>query len=127
MSIARQANAWLAWLIVAAILAQVWLAGSAIPQLGGNGNFMNHQSFGYLIGLLFLVQLVVAVLARPGRRIVGIAAGLLVLYVIQSSLPYMDPGLPAVAALHPVNALVMFGVQIWYARQAWRERAVATV
>lgn len=127
MSIARQANAWLAWLIVAAILVQVWLAGSAIPQLGGNGNFMNHQSFGYLIGLLFLVQLVVAVLARPGRRTVGIAAGLLVLYVIQSSLPYMDPGLPAVAALHPVNALVMFGVQIWYARQAWRERAVATV
>ena len=127
MSIARQANAWLAWLIVAAILVQVWLAGSAIPQLGGNGNFMNHQSFGYLIGLLFLVQLVVAVLAKPGRRIVGIAAGLLVLYVIQSSLPYMDPGLPAVAALHPVNALVMFGVQIWYARQAWRERAVATV
>jgi len=127
VSIARQANAWLAWLIVAAILVQVWLAGSAIPQLGGNGNFMNHQSFGYLIGLLFLVQLVVAVLARPGRRIVGIAAGLLVLYVIQSSLPYMDPGLPAVAALHPVNALVMFGVQIWYARQAWRERAVATV
>ena len=126
MSIARQANAWLAWLIVAAILVQVWLAGSAIPQLGGNGNFMNHQSFGYLIGLLFLVQLVVAVLARLGRRIVGIAAGLLVLYVIQSSLPYMDPGLPAVAALHPVNALVMFGVQIWYARQAWRERAVAT-
>jgi len=127
VSIARQANAWLAWLIVAAILVQVWLAGSAIPQLGGNGNFMNHQSFGYLIGLLFLVQLVVAVLARPGRRTVGIAAGLLVLYVIQSSLPYMDPGLPAVAALHPVNALVMFGVQIWYARQAWRERAVATV
>jgi uncharacterized protein DUF6220 len=127
MSIARQANAWLAWLIVAAILVQVWLAGAAIPQLGGNGNFVNHQSFGYLIGLLFLVQLVVAVLARPGRRTVGIAAGLLVLYVIQSSLPYMDPGLPAVAALHPVNALVMFGVQVWYARQAWRDRAVATV
>jgi len=118
----RQVHAWLAWLIVVAILVQVWLAGSAIPQLGGNGVFTTHQSFGYLIGLFFLVQLIVAFAARTGRRTIGVAAGLLVLYVIQSSLPYMDPGMPAVAALHPVNALVMFVIQIWYARLSWRER-----
>ena len=126
MSMARQANAWLAWLIVASILVQVWLAGSAIPQLGGNGNFVNHQSLGYLMGLLFLVQLVLAFLAKSGRRTIGVAAGLFVLYIVQSSLPYMDPGLPAAAALHPVNALVMFGIQIWYARLVWRDRGLAT-
>ena len=119
----RQGNAWFAWLIVGAILVQVWLAGSAIPQLGGNGNFEVHKGFGYLLGLLFLVQVILAALARAGRRQVGWAAVLLVLYVVQSSLPYLDPDLPAVAALHPVNALVMFGIQIWYARVAWRERA----
>ena len=26
----------------------------------------------------------------------------------------------AVAALHPVNALLLFGLAAWYARRAWR-------
>ena len=42
-------------------------------------------------------------------------------------LPYMDPGLPFAAALHPVNALVMFGLGVLYARRAWRERTERTV
>jgi uncharacterized membrane protein len=123
----RQLHAWLAWTFVAAIVIQVFLAGLAIPQLGGSGSFETHRNFGYLIGLLSLVLLVTAIAAGLGRRRIGQAAGLLVLYVIQSSLPYMDPGLPAAAALHPVNALVMFGLGVLYARAVWRERgAVAT-
>jgi hypothetical protein len=119
----RQVHAVAAWVIVVAIVIQVWLAGSAIPQLGGGGSFATHIDFGYLIGPMILVLLILAIAARAGRRRIGQATGLLVLYVIQSSLPYMDPGLPAVAALHPVNALVMFGLAIWYARAVWRERA----
>lgn len=115
-----------AWAVVAAIVVQVWLAGTAIPQLGGNGSFATHRDVGYAIGLLILVLLLVAVAARAGRRRIGQAAGLLVLYVIQSSLPYMDPGLPAAAALHPVNALVMFWLAIWYARAVWSERSLVT-
>ena len=61
-----------------------------------------------------------------GRRRIGQAAGLLGLYVVQSSLPYMDPGLPASRRLHPVNALVMFGLAVWYARTVWNERTLAT-
>ena len=118
----RQAHAIAAWLIVVAILVQVWLAGSAIPQLGGSGSFAPHVDFGYLIGLFILILLTLAIVARAGRRRIGQAAGLLVLYVIQTSLPYMDPALPAAAALHPVNALVMFGLAVWYARSVWRER-----
>lgn len=121
----RQAHAIAAWLVVLAILVQVWLAGAAIPQLGGNGSFATHVDFGYLIGLFVLILLILAVVARAGRRRIGQAAGLLVLYVIQSSLPYMDPGLPAAAALHPVNALLMFGLAVLYARAVWRERAAA--
>ncbi len=122
----RTAHAWLAWGFVAAIVIQVFLAGLAIPQLGGSGSFATHRDFGYFIGLLTLVLLVAAIAARAGRRRIGQAAGLLVLYIIQSSLPYLDPGLPAAAALHPVNALVMFGLGIVYARQVWQERAAAT-
>lgn len=122
----RNVHAGMAWLLVVAIVVQVWLAGAAIPQLGGKGSFATHRDFGYLIGLLTLLLLLAAIGARSGRRRIGQAAGLLVLYVIQSSLPYMDPGLPAAAALHPVNALVMFGLGTWYARQVWNERSVET-
>jgi hypothetical protein len=122
----RTIHGVVAWAVVAAIVVQVWLAGSAIPQLGGDGSFRNHVDFGYLIGLFILILLVVAVVARAGRRRIGQAAGLVVLYVIQTSLPYMDEGLPAAAALHPVNALVMFGLAIWYARTVWNERTLAT-
>jgi uncharacterized membrane protein len=121
----RQVHAWLAWVFVAAIVVQVFLAGLAIPQLGGNGSFATHRDFGYLIGLLTLLVLIAAVLTRAGRRRILQATGLLALYVVQSSLPYMDPGLPAAAALHPVVALVMFGLGVLYARAVWRERAAA--
>ncbi len=121
-SFLRQAHAWVAWVFVGSVVVQVFLAGLAIPQLGGNGSFATHRDFGYLIGLLTLIVLVAAIAARAGRRRIGQAAGLLVLYVVQSSLPYMDPGLPFAAALHPVNALVMFGLGVLYARRVWSER-----
>jgi len=121
----RQVHAWMAWVFVAAIVIQVFLAGLAIPQLGGNGSFATHRDFGYLIGLLALLLLIAAIAARAGRRRIAQAGGLLALYVVQSSLPYMDPGLSAAAALHPVNALVMFGLGVWYARSVWRERGSA--
>jgi hypothetical protein len=125
VAIIRQIHGIAAWLIVVAILVQVWLAGAAIPQLGGSGSFAPHVDFGYLIGLFILVLVILAIVARAGRRRIGQAVGLLVLYVVQSSLPYLDPGLPAAAALHPVNALVMFGLAFWYARSVWRERQAA--
>jgi len=121
----RQVHAWVAWAFVAAIVIQVWLAGSAIPQLGGSGSFATHRDFGYGIGLLSLILLIVAIVAGAGRRRIGQALGLLVLYVVQSSLPYMDPAMPFAAALHPVNALVMFVLGLVYARAVWRERALA--
>jgi hypothetical protein len=62
-----------------------------------------------------------------GRRRILQSLGFLGLYVVQSSLPYMDEsGLPAAAALHPVMAMVMFGLGVVYLRQVWRERAAAT-
>ena len=123
----RQVHSWLAWGVVAAIIVQVFLAGQAIPQLGGNGNFDTHRGFGYLIGLFTLIQLVLAGVAGMSRRRIGQSAGLFVLYLIQSTLPYMDEaGLPYVAALHPVNALAMFALAAWYARQVWRERSAVT-
>jgi uncharacterized membrane protein YkvI len=118
----RQVHAWVAWAFVASIVVQVFLAGLAIPQLGGNGNFETHLEFGYAIGLVALALVISAVAARAGQRRILQAVGLLVLYIIQTILPNLDPGLSIAAALHPVGALILFGLGTWYARSVWRGR-----
>ena len=118
----RQVHAWVAWGFVAAIVIQVFLAGLAIPQLGGNGNFSSHQGFGYAIGHVALALVITAAAARSGQRRILQAVGLLVLYIVQTILPNLDPGLSVGAALHPVGALILFGLGVWYARTVWRER-----
>ena len=119
--VARQVHAGVAWFLVGSIVVQVWLAGIAIPQLGGNSNFENHRNLGYLIGLMSLVLVLTALPTGLGRRRILQSLGILGLYVVQSSLPYM--GLNAIEALHPVNAVVMFLVALVYARAVWNERS----
>ena len=120
----RQVHAWVAWFLVGSIVVQVWLAGIAIPQLGGNGSFETHRNVGYAIGLVTLVLLLTALPSRLGRRRILQSLGILGLYIVQSSLPYIGVG--AIEALHPVNAVVMFVVAAWYARTVWNERTLAT-
>jgi len=120
----RQIHAWVAWLLVGSIIVQVWLAGLAIPQLGGNGSFVTHRDVGYGIGLVVLVLFLTSLPASLGRRRILQSLGILGLYIVQTSLPYIGVG--AIEALHPVNAVVMFVVSLLYARAVWRERAAAT-
>jgi hypothetical protein len=119
----RQVHAAVAWLLVGSIVVQVWLAGTAIPQLGGTGNFETHRNVGYTIGLIALVLVLTALPTGLGRRRILQSLGILGLYIVQSSLPYM--GMNAIEGLHPVNAVVMFVVSLAYARAVWRERAPA--
>lgn len=122
-SVMRQVHAGVAWLLVGSIVVQVWLAGSAIPQLGGTGNFETHRNVGYLIGLITLVLFVTALPTGLGRRRILQSLGIFGLYIVQSSLPSV--GVAPIEALHPVNAIVMFVVSLVYARAVWRERATA--
>jgi len=104
-----------------AILVQVFLAGTALANLGGSGNFETHIEFGYTwVGLAALAVLLTALAARRPRRETGIAVALLVLYVVQTLLPGFRASAPWVAALHPVNALFLFALAAWYARRTWR-------
>jgi hypothetical protein len=117
----RQVHAGVAWLLVGSIVVQVWLAGLAIPQLGGgNGSFETHRNVGYLIGLITLVLFLTALPSGLGRRRVLQSLGIFGLFIVQSSLPYV--GIGAIEALHPVNAAVMFVVSLVYARAVSRER-----
>ncbi|HXI79830.1 MAG TPA: DUF6220 domain-containing protein [Verrucomicrobiae bacterium] len=108
-------------IFVAAIIIQVFLAGAAIANLGGSGNFESHIEFGYTwVGLASLALVLTALAARRPRRDVAIVIGVLVLYIVQTLLPGARASLPWVAALHPVNALFLFAIAIWYARRMLR-------
>lgn len=105
-------------IFVAAIVVQVFLAGAALANLGGSGNFATHIEFGYTgIGIAALLLVVTALGARRPRRDIGIAVGLLLLYIVQTVLPTFRASAPMLAALHPVNALLLFAVAAWYARR----------
>lgn len=116
----RRAHAAAAILFIAAILYQVFLAGTAIANLGGSSDFTAHIGFGYtgvFVAWLFLILSALA--ARRPRREIGFVLLILLDYVIQTTLPAAKASTPWVAALHPVNALVLFGLAAWYARRAW--------
>ena len=101
------------WLFALGVLIQGYLAGLALTELGGSGDFEAHRSVGYsVMGILALVVLVGALVGRMPRRHVGLAVLLFVLYVVQTSLPAARDSSPAVAALHPVNAMVLLGLAI---------------
>jgi hypothetical protein len=119
---ARWAHVGAAWLFVGGVLIQAFLAGAALTQLGGSGDFSAHISFGYTVmGLLALAVLLTALLGRLPRSQVGLSVGLLLLYVIQTALPNARASAPVIAALHPANAMLLLALGIligWRARRA---------
>jgi hypothetical protein len=125
-SVFRRVHAAAAVLLVVGLVVQVFLAGAALTELGGTGDFRFHEDFGYsVLGILTLTVLLTAVAARSERRDVGTAFAVLLLYVVQTSLPGFRASQPALAALHPVNALLLFALSAWYARRAWTMRRAA--
>src|SRR5262245_56913704 len=104
----RWAHVVAAWLFVAGVLIQALLAGLALSQLGGSGDFGMHIEFGYTVmGILALLVIVTALIGRCPRSQVGLSALLLILYVVQPTLATFRDSSPTIAALHPVNAMVM--------------------
>ena len=120
-TLARGLHSVAAWLLAASVVVQAFLAGTAMTNLGGNGDFSAHIGVGYAVpGLLALIVVLTAVVARLGRNQIARSVGLLVLYVIQTSLPYAKASSPIIAALHPANAFLLFLGAIWVARRSTR-------
>ena len=122
IAIARWAHLVSAWLFAAGVLLQGYLAGAALAQLGGNGDFEMHVGIGYsLMGLLALAVPLFALLGRMPRSHVGWSGLLLVLYIVQTVLPVLRSSSPAIAALHPANAMVMLVLAVVVAVAARRQ------
>ena len=75
-----------------------------------------HRQFGYLFGWLTVIMIVLAAVGRLGRRWIGLSALLFVLFIMQSVFVVLRDSLPAVAALHPVNAVAIFFIAQHVAR-----------
>jgi hypothetical protein len=106
-----------AWLFVAAVLYQVYLAGVGLFGHGVD-QFSAHRGFGWLLHLGPLPVLLFGWAAHPGRRIMWLAGALLFLVAFQPFLPSARVDSPWLAALHPVNAVLIFWLGMTIALRA---------
>jgi Family of unknown function (DUF6220) len=112
----------LAWAYVAALAVQVFFAGMFV--FVGASNIELHRTMAHVIGALTLLLIVATFVGRvPEKRMVFAVLGLL---VVQGMLVHMGQwfGLWTIAALHPVNALVLTYASLELAKRSnayWRE------
>jgi hypothetical protein len=97
------------WIILTAVIVQFFLAGLGV--FVDAQDFHVHAAVGYSLFFVMLIGLAIAFAARLPGRVLGLTALLPVLVVLQSVLIQIGhSGLPAVAALHPVNGLAIFAL-----------------
>ena len=97
--IARTIHLVVAWLVVAGLVVQVWLAGRGVFDT--SAGFAPHRDLGYTLGLTPLVLLV----------------------ILQSVLVLQRDSNPSIAALHPVNGFLILFLAIVLALDSWRVRS----
>ena len=112
---ARIGFSLVAWLFAAGAIIQVYLAGEA--AFAANPTFELHRNFGFIVGLLTLVLVVLALAGRMPLRMIGATVLLAGLMVLQVVLVLMRTNSPNIAALHPVNAVLLIVLGLWL---AWR-------
>ncbi|MDX1435534.1 MAG: DUF6220 domain-containing protein [Anaerolineales bacterium] len=108
------------WLFVAGVVYQVYLTGLAVvAQKRGWGP---HVETGHALGIPILLMILSMYLGRLPRDVKIFTWLLLFVYILQADvLIFMRRSFPYLAAVHPVLALVDFGLGSWLAVQAWRE------
>ena len=106
-------------LFVLCVIFQVFLAGVGIMAAGRWLIF--HAVFGNFIILIpLLLLLPCGLIARLPRSLNWLTALLVVLTLLQPMLVWGKyPGAGLIAALHPVNALLMFALTLFLGGRAW--------
>ena len=113
----------LAWAYLAALAVQVFFAGMYV--FVGASNIELHRNMAHVIGLLTLLLVASVFVGRvPEKRLMFGVVGLLIL---QGMLVHVGQwfGLWTIAALHPVNALVLTYASLSLAKRSARYWATA--
>lgn len=105
-----------AWFFVVGLLYQVYLAGMGVFA----GSFESHVGWGYLMGLVPIVLFVVGLIGRVGRRDIVLTVVLFLQGILQTVFILQRATNPAIAAMHPVNGVLMLIIGLYLSVDAWR-------
>jgi uncharacterized protein DUF6220 len=121
-------------IVAAAVVVQIALAGygafyaadkvsdASINEDTFEDGFGAHIGLGYLIFLATLIAVILALVARPGKKTVLLTVGAAALVFVQILLAQIGTDVPAVGALHPINAFIILGLVGTLAGKQWREK-----
>jgi hypothetical protein len=126
MTVLRRVLAVLAWVYLAAVVVQIFLAGLGLPQLGGEGMGI-HADFGYMaVHLTPILLILFAALSRSGSALIWWTVATAVVAFVQPIWVTSFRG-EALASLHVLGALVLLALTFQVARLATaRVRVEAT-
>jgi hypothetical protein len=119
-TVARTGLALAAGLYSLCLIVQIFLAGLGV--FDSPAAFETHRNFGYTIGLLTLVLVVLSLVGRGPRILIGLSVLTVVLMALQSVFVAMRQSNPTIAALHPVNGVLLLIVSLLLTRKAWALR-----
>jgi len=100
--------------------------GSSITDKTFEDGFGLHIGFGYVVWLAVIVLLAIGVIAGVGRWRLGKHGVLALLLTLQILLAWTGGSVPAVGALHPLNAFVILGLTISIVWDGWQARKAAS-
>ena len=108
----RRIFIYASYVLVAAVLVQVLLAGLGVFQ-SSDWFFWHANVNSIIVFILPIVMLIISIWARPSRRVILLTAAVPVLVIFQSIflIPYhlnATGVLRAIAGLHVVNAFAIF-------------------
>jgi hypothetical protein len=115
--ILRRVFAVLAWLYVAAVVIQIFLAGLGLPELGGRGMAM-HAGFGYVaVHMTPILLVLLASISRVGKALIWWTVATAVVAFVQPIWVTAFQG-EVLASLHVLGALVLLALSFQVARLA---------
>lgn len=104
-----------AWLYLGGVIVQVFVAGASLFELT---DWTVHRGLGWLLGSAPILLTVLALGSRVDRRTGWLTIGLTAAALVQPELAVARDQAPVVAALHPVNAMLVFWLAWTVARRA---------
>jgi hypothetical protein len=102
----ESAGRWTNLIVAGAAFAQFYVAGLAVF---GATDFTAHARVGWLVQLASLITSILLLSARVPFRVSRLALLILVIGILQPVFAFGLRFVPALAALHPLNGVVLLG------------------